>query len=478
MKKASTHPQPIQLHPENPHYFLFRGQPTILLTSAEHYGAVINLDFDYLPYLDALAEGGLNYTRIYPGAYFETVDYFAKDNPLGPPLGHHILPWARSSVAGYPLGGNKFDLDTWDSAYLDRLKDFVAEAGRRGIIVEICLFNCMYPDLWPKMPLYHENNIQRVGTCSYLDVQTLKDTDLIVRHEAYVRKVTGEVNPFDNVILEVCDEPGLCGLAEGEYHPWLDRMIDVIVETEEGLPHRHLIAQQVCGVLGGPGDFSKDARVSVITGQYVWMTMGGQWGGMRLLELDSVYSLNKPIEENETSYYPIWYEDGDRVGAVRVEAWGFVVGGGAGYNHLNALYSTFNPAARGTGNEAVLDVFKKLKAFMYSFDFIKMGVYFISGGVPSGAFARCICEPGKQYALYIHHSNLIENTRYLVQPGKYQENLILVIPEGKYRAEWIDPAGGQILRSDVFSHGGGNCTLKTPEYSVDMALRIKNVQAS
>ena len=37
---------PISLHPENPHYFLWRGRPTILITSAEHYGAVMNLDFD------------------------------------------------------------------------------------------------------------------------------------------------------------------------------------------------------------------------------------------------------------------------------------------------------------------------------------------------------------------------------------------------------------------------------------------------
>ena len=29
---------PIRLHPENPHYFLFRGRPTVLITSGEHYG--------------------------------------------------------------------------------------------------------------------------------------------------------------------------------------------------------------------------------------------------------------------------------------------------------------------------------------------------------------------------------------------------------------------------------------------------------
>jgi len=54
--------KPISLHPENPHYFLFRNQPTILTTSAEHYGAVVNTDFDYITYLDELKANGLNYT--------------------------------------------------------------------------------------------------------------------------------------------------------------------------------------------------------------------------------------------------------------------------------------------------------------------------------------------------------------------------------------------------------------------------------
>ena len=46
--------EPIRLHPENPHYFLWRDKPTVLIGSGEHYGAVINLDFDYLKYLETL----------------------------------------------------------------------------------------------------------------------------------------------------------------------------------------------------------------------------------------------------------------------------------------------------------------------------------------------------------------------------------------------------------------------------------------
>ena len=63
--------RPLALHPDNPHYFLLRGKPTVLITSGEHYGAVLNLDFDFAKYLDTLARDGLNLTRTFAGAYCE-----------------------------------------------------------------------------------------------------------------------------------------------------------------------------------------------------------------------------------------------------------------------------------------------------------------------------------------------------------------------------------------------------------------------
>ena len=162
-----TRAEPIRLHPANPHYFLFNGKPTVLITSAEHYGAVINKDFDYVPYLNALKAYGLNYTRIYPGAMFEPLGKFVKENPLGPKPHRLTLPWGRSTQPSYLFGGNKFDLDKWDPAYFARLKDFIAKAGERGIVVEVCFFNSQYTDSWPLSPLYYENNIQSVGKCDF-----------------------------------------------------------------------------------------------------------------------------------------------------------------------------------------------------------------------------------------------------------------------------------------------------------------------
>ena len=83
---AEPTPQvPLALHPDNPHYFLFRGRPTVLITSGEHYGAVLNRDFDYARYLDELQAHGLNQTRLFSGAYVEPQGAFSiANNTLAP----------------------------------------------------------------------------------------------------------------------------------------------------------------------------------------------------------------------------------------------------------------------------------------------------------------------------------------------------------------------------------------------------------
>jgi hypothetical protein len=136
---------PLALHPENGHYFLFRGKPTVLVTSGEHYGAVLNLDFDYKKYLDTLASDGLNNTRTFSGAYVEPQGAFnIARNTLAPSEGRFICPWARSDEPDYAGGGAKFDLSRWDEAYFRRLRDFLSYSSQRGVVVEMNLFCPMY----------------------------------------------------------------------------------------------------------------------------------------------------------------------------------------------------------------------------------------------------------------------------------------------------------------------------------------------
>ena len=73
---AAAADRPLSLCPDNPHYFLFRGKPTVLLTSGEHYGAVLNLDFDAISYLDELKARKFNLTRTFSGTYREDPSAF------------------------------------------------------------------------------------------------------------------------------------------------------------------------------------------------------------------------------------------------------------------------------------------------------------------------------------------------------------------------------------------------------------------
>jgi hypothetical protein len=191
--------------------------------------------------------------------------------------------------------------------------------------VEIAFFNAQYSDTWPISPLYYENNTQGVGKCDYQDAQTLKHADLAQRESEYVKKITQEVNSFDNVILEICDEAPDIGKPPtplAEAGAWVSHLAEVVTKTESTLPKKHLVAVQVEGPVGGPLDLSASPNVSIIVTQYVWL-WGFQMGGMKGLDLE--YGHNKPIEFNETAWYPVWYS-GDAVADSRVEAWEFIVG--------------------------------------------------------------------------------------------------------------------------------------------------------
>jgi hypothetical protein len=474
---AGGRAEPIRAHPDNPHYYLFRGRPTVLVTSAEHYGAVINRAFDYTAYLDALKAHGLNYTRIYPAAFIEPEGTFHPENTLAPTSANLIQPWARSETPGYRSGGNRFDLDRWDPEYFRRLKDFLAQADARGVVVEVCFFNAQNRGSWPMSPLHWKNNVQagdHIDDCN--EVQTLKHPDLVRRQEEFVRRIVQEVNAFDNVILEICDEPFSYGTPRELAGPWIAHLVEVVRQTESALPQKHLLGQQVQGKLGGPVDFSSNPDVSVIVTQYVWETPDEQVGGLKAL--DQLYAKNKPIDLNETGYYPLdsWYE-GDKAGDVRVEGWEFMVGGGSSFNNLNAMFTVRDPAGKAAGNVPVLRTMQSLKQFIEGFDFMKMWPdhSFVVSGMPAGAHYRGISERGQQYALYHHHSELKPYV-YKVVPGVYEERLVLDLPAGTYRADWINPSTGAVLSTRTFTHAGGHYPISSPKHAVDLALRIKREQ--
>ena len=441
---------PIALHPENPHYLLFRGRPTVLITSGEHYGAVLNLDFDYVPYLDELKRHGLNLTRTFSGVYCEDQSSFGiRGNPLAPAKGRLICPWARSSTPGYAGGGNKFDLTKWDEAYFERLKDFLTQAGKRGVVVELVLFCPFYKDaMWKLSPMNAENNVSGVGKVKRTEVYTLKHRELLAVHETLTRKIVSELKDFDNLYYEVCNEPYFGGVTL----EWQHRIIETIADAEKGFPHKHLIAQNIANKR------KKIERahpaVSIFNFHYASPpdTVAMNWG------------LNKVIGDDETGFR------GNSDFVYRAEGWDFLIAGGAVYSNLDYSFTpeheagTAKPKAPGGGGIALRRQLAILKRFIESFDFIKMAPddSVIKSKPPKKGTVRALVEKGRHYAIYVRGDGL--------------RQLTVDLPPGRYRADWIDTRRATAGRTDSFRHAGGRKTLSVPSYSEDIALRIKRAE--
>jgi len=439
--------EPLRLHPENPHYFLWRGKPAVLITSGEHYGSVLNLEFDYAAYLDEIARSGLNLTRTFSGVYREVPGNFGiTGNTLAPKPDRYLAPWARSATGGAACGGNKFDLAKWDDAYFRRLKDFLAQAAARGIVVELVLFCPMYEDaMWHASPMYAGNNVSGAGDLKKDEAHTLKNGPLLEFQVAVAKKIVTECNPFENLYYEICNEPYFGGVTLD----WQKRIADTIVETEKGLPRKHLIAQNIAN--GSCKIEAPNPEVSIFNFHYCSPpdAVAMNWG------------LGRAIADDETGF-----KGSDDV-PYRPDAWDFILAGGAVYSNLDYSFRSDNPhgtaepKAPGGGSKNLRAQLAILKGFIEGFDFLKMApdAAIVAGGIPPKATARALAEKGRQYAVFVR--------------GGTRADLVLDLPKGEYAAEWVNTLTGKVEKAETFAHGGGRRTLTSPDYKDEVALRVK-----
>jgi hypothetical protein len=63
--------------------------------------------------------------------------------------------------------------------------------------------------------------------------------------------------------------------------------------------------------------------------------------------------------------------------------------------------------------------------------------------------------------------------RVQVDAKDRKQEVRLMLPQGSYRAEWINPKTGRVDASERFQHTGGERVLQSPTYTEDIALRIR-----
>ena len=390
----ATAAEPIRLHPANPHYFAFRGKPTVLITSAEHYGAVLNKDFDHRRYLKTLAADRLNLTRVFVGSYREGPQAFnITENTLAPAHTSFIAPWPRTDVPGAFDGLTKFDLERWNPEYFGRLKDFMREAGSHGIVVELTFFCPFYrDDMWNLSPLNVRNNVNKIGDYKREDVYTLKDPAMQRVQDALVKKIVAELRDFDNLMYEICNEPYSFNMVPAD---WERHISGVIADAEATFParQRHLITQNISN--GSKKVPDPNPRVSVFNFHY----------SRPPLSVALNRDLARPIGCNETGF------DGQADAVYRVQGWEFIMAGGALYNNLDYSFAvgredgTYSYPDRqpGGGSVALRKQLRVLRDFMDGIDFLNMSPAqdVVRSGVPTGASAWVLGASGKAYAVYL-----------------------------------------------------------------------------
>ncbi|MDB6129869.1 MAG: Myo-inositol 2-dehydrogenase [Verrucomicrobiales bacterium] len=451
-KTAGPHQEnPLSLNSKNPHYFDFLGKPTLLITSGEHYGAVLNADFNFIPYLDELKRADLNLTRTFTGFYVEKKGNFGiGNNVLAPDSGKFICPWARSTQPGYAGGGNKFDLAKWDPVYFSRLKKFVAEASDRGIVVELNLFCPFYDDTqWAVAPVNPNNNINGTPEISRTNVYTLdKNKGLLEIQKAMTEKIVRELNEFDNVYYEICNEPYFGGVTL----EWQKAIASVIRAAERGLPHQHLISQNIAN--GSRKISDPDPQVSIFNFHYATppVTVGMN------------YSLEKVLGDNETGF------KGTNDFTYRSEGWAFLLAGGGLYNNLDYSFAVghesgdlkYSAKEPGGGSRALRDQLTILKRFMFSLDFVDMAPFALPvSGLPSTAAVYCLKGVTSNYAVYLKANGI--------------KALTIRIPAKKWTCRFVDTKTGKISESQGTGLGG-EITLALPRYSEDIAFELRTSQ--
>jgi hypothetical protein len=468
--KTSEKTSVLSLHPENPHYFLYQGKPTILVTSGEHYGAVMNTDFNYEKYLATLKNDGLNYTRIFLGPYSEMGDntFVISNNTMNPKPGSWLTSWVKDSVSG------KYDLSKWNEDFFKRIKSFVAKASENGIIAEVTLFTSYYTNhQWSISPFNPKNNIQGIDSIGFKQVNTLNNGKLFAIQEQYVRKVVRELNEFGNITFEIQNEPWADNpnfvekIAETDTltHPfawqkivetanqasdeWQRKLSAIIADEEKQLPNQHLIA---CNISNFRNKIENaDANISIFNFHYAYPEAASQNQG-----------LNKAVGLDETGFMP--HNDYN----YRSQAWHFMLAGGALYNNLDYSFTVGNEdgthaidaGTPGWGGPQYRAQLKILKDFMESFNFIKMKpdnsiLQVVRGNITA---YQVLAENGKQYAIYIENP-----TGATIQ---------LQIPDGTYRTEWINPITGILEAGTSMTAIGGVLEINCPPGD-DFALKVR-----
>jgi hypothetical protein len=495
----------IHIHPKNPKIFEFRDKPRVLLTATEHYGSVMNRPFRFERYLADAAEKKITLTRLF--TLFR--EQQSASNPYStckPESPDYISPFMRVGPGKALDGQPQYDLDRWNPEFFERLHRFLGLASSYGLIVEVVLLSNTYADsVWALNPLHPSNNINHFEAMQWPEYMSMRNARLFAFQAAHVRKIVQETNQYDNIIYEICNEPG--GSVDwpgspttGEVNDWQAAMAGIVRETESGLPNRHLIAGQEAFAYSLPDESQRsgpdvhqfsDQTFDTLTffdvvnmhplsnmiyrGQHYDL---GQFmaGRLRIKTLRQycldLYQEPKPFnldEDNAASQYK------DAMGWTihRKRAWVTLLSGG----HYDTIdFSIINYCETGTP-ESQLHIrtwMKNLSEYIHSIDLVRARPALqVLRKYPEHTLPCVLAVAGEDYSIYL------ADERELDEPGAGEVisgEVVCDIPEGDYELACFSPVTG-LYSPWITLHWDQNTCLRVPDFNHDILIRIRQRRA-
>jgi len=431
-------------------WFTYDGQPSYLVGfDAQELAA--NPNIDYVAMLDLFSRYKINKVRIWTYIWF--------GSSFGP-----LTPWAKDA-------NGKHNLDKWNPAYWTRVKNFIAKAQERKIVVEISIF-APYPAAdwwWLKRPIAWNKSNNTNGAFSsnsrrhfqpqFFDLKygeksnsgkSLKDYQ-----QALLDKVVREFGGYNNVYFEVMNEFGTYKLDVNQWHTWQLNWAQRIRNTSSRL---------ISISAGGGKDpfygslYWNQASLDVLTVR----TTASPQGISDMLH--SAQLKGKVLSLNETTGN--YADDLDRHTQY---AWGMFMSGG--------YVGIYQDVSSNIGNSSWIAMANRLKALREIAEKAEFSTLSPVDGAgneydslviqgPSGKNRQVLANPGSGYVVYFWGSK--SNTAAKIQ-----------LPSGNYTYEWYNALNATLIGSGTVS-GGGSASIPAPPTSSwskepGLALIIKSI---
>ena len=483
----------IRIHPQNPKLFEYRDEPLALLCATEHYGAVLNRPFRFERYIHDAASRGQTLSRLFT-LFRELQNQVNPYSTCKPESTDYIAPFARTGPGKAHDGELRFDLETWDSEFFERLHAFLELSSAAGIIVELVLFSNTYADeIWSLNPLNPINNITIDDTeaIRWQDYVTRRHPELCKWQDAHARRILAETNRYDNIIYEICNEPGSF-LPEGEedlpsadeVNNWQSHFIRMIRDFEKDQPNQHLIAGQEAfsyNPFTQPADQTFAGLDFDIVNMHPlhntkWNGVSYDMGNFMSKELKlravrdfaiNTYHLPKPLNYDEDNV-ATRYRDTEGWTIHRKRAWTTLFCG----SHYDMIdFSIMPHLETGTpeSRAGIRDWLGHLSSFVHALDLARarpLQDFLLAQ--PAHTVVSTLAIEGEDYAIYL------ADDREREDPGcgeKITGDLELELPSGRYRISCYAPETGG--HSPALDLAGGHQSISVPSFHHDIVVRIK-----